>query len=193
VINRNLIILSIGQVFSFTSPVVSVLLSGIIGASMTNINYLATLPTALMIVGTAIGSLIASKIMKVKGRRFGFSLASIINSIFSLVCAYAIFIDNFAIFCLANLTIGLSVSFAQQYRFAASESVTTSNIPKAISLVLLLGIVASLLGANMVSLTKDIHTTTYVGSYIAMSLLTIIPFFFFVFYQNEKKKKKIKN
>ena len=60
-INRNLIILSIGQVFSFTSPVVSVLLSGIIGASMTNINYLATLPTALMIVGTAIGSLIASK------------------------------------------------------------------------------------------------------------------------------------
>ena len=106
-INRNLIILSIGQVFSFTSPVVSVLLSGIIGASMTNINYLATLPTALMIVGTAIGSLIASKIMKVKGRRFGFSLASIINSIFSLVCAYAIFIDSFAIFCLGNLTICL--------------------------------------------------------------------------------------
>ena len=90
---------------------------------MTNINYLATLPTALMIVGTAIGSLIASKIMKMKGRRFGFSLASIINSIFSLVCAYAIFIDNFTIFCLGNLTIGLSVSFAQQYRFAASESV----------------------------------------------------------------------
>ena len=190
-INRNLIILSIGQVFSFTSPVVSVLLSGIIGASMTNINYLATLPTALMIVGTAIGSLIASKIMKQKGRRFGFSFASIINSVFSLVCAYAIFIDNFAIFCLGNLTIGLSVSFAQQYRFAASESVTTSNIPKAISLVLLLGIVASLLGANIVSLTKDIHTTTYVGSYIAMSLLTIIPFFFFVFYQNEKKTNKV--
>ena len=190
-INRNLIILSIGQVFSFTSPVVSVLLSGIIGASMTNINYLATLPTALMIVGTAIGSLIASKIMKVKGRRFGFSLASIINSFFSLVCAYAIFIDNFAIFCLGNLTIGLSVSFAQQYRFAASESVQTSNIPKAISLILLLGIVASLLGANIVSLSKDILNSTYVGSYIAMSLLTIIPFFFFVFYQNEKKTEEV--
>ena len=186
-LNRNLFILSIGQIFSFTSPVVSVLLSGIIGAGMTNINYLATLPTALMIVGTAVGSLFASKIMKMKGRKFGFSLASIINSIFSLVCAYAILINSFNLFCLSNLAIGLSVSFAQQYRFAATESVETTNIPRAISLILLLGIVASLLGANIVSITKDFYMITYVGSYLAMSLLTIIPFFFFLFYQNEKK------
>ena len=188
-LNKNLLILSIGQIFSFTSPVVSVLLSGIIGSSMTNINYLATLPTALMIVGTAIGSLFAAKIMKMKGRKFGFSLASIINSLFSLVCAYAILINSFSLFCFANLTIGLSVSFAQQYRFAATESVETSNIPKAISLILLLGIVASLLGANIVSLTKDYLYTTYVGSYLSMAFLTIIPFFFFIFYKNEENIK----
>ena len=194
-LNRNLFILSIGQIFSFTSPVVSVLLSGIIGAGMTNINYLATLPTALMIVGTAVGSLFASKIMKMKGRKFGFSLASIINSFFSLICAYAVLINSFNLFCIGNLAIGLSVAFAQQYRFAATESVETSNIPKAISLILLLGIVASLLGANIVSVTKDFYITTYVGSYIAMSLLTIIPFFFFLFYQNEDKvdQKEIKS
>ena len=194
-LNRNLFILSIGQIFSFTSPVVSVLLSGIIGAGMTNINYLATLPTALMIVGTAVGSLFASKIMKIKGRKFGFSLATLINSFISIFCAYAVLIDSFGLFCMGNLAIGLSVSFAQQYRFAATESVETSNIPKAISLILLLGIVASLLGANIVSVTKDFYLTTYVGSYIAMSLLTIIPFFFFLFYQNEDKidQKKIKS
>ncbi len=186
-LNKNLFILSVGQIFSFTSPVVSVLLSGIIGSSMTDVNYLATLPTALMIVGTAFGSLIASKIMKMRGRKFGFSLASIINSLFSLFCAYAILINSFELFCLGNLIIGISVAFAQQYRFAASESVEKSNIPKAISLILLLGIVASLLGANIVSFTKDFHQTTYVGSYISMSLLTIIPFFFFVFYKNEEK------
>ena len=194
-LNKNLFILSVGQIFSFTSPVVSILLSGIIGSSMTDINYLATLPTALMIVGTAFGSLIASKIMKMKGRKFGFSLASIINSLFSLFCAYAILINSFELFCLGNLIIGLSVAFAQQYRFAASESVEKSNIPKAISLILLLGIVASLLGANIVSVTKDFHQTTYVGSYIAMTLLTIIPFFFFVFYKNEEKieSKRVKS
>ena len=194
-LNRNLFILSIGQIFSSTSPVVSVLLGGIIGAGMTNINYLATLPTALMIVGTAVGSLFASKIMKIKGRKFGFSLASIINSFFSLICAYAVLINSFNLFCIGNLAIGLSAAFAQQYRFAATESVETSNIPKAISLILLLVIVASLLGANIVSVTKDFYITTYVGSYIAMSLLTIIPFFFFLFYQNEDKvdQKEIKS
>ncbi|MDC1184610.1 MFS transporter [Alphaproteobacteria bacterium] len=194
-LNKNLFILSVGQIFSFTSPVVSVLLSGIIGAGMTNINYLATLPTALMIVGTAVGSLFASKIMKMKGRKFGFSLATIINSFFSLVCAYAVLINSFSLFCMGNLAIGLSVAFAQQYRFAATEAVETSNIPKAISLILLLGIVASLLGANIVSVTKNFYLTTYVGSYIAMSLLTILPFFFFLFYQNEDKidQKEIKS
>ena len=98
ILNRNLFILSIGQTFSFTAPVVNILLSGIIGAGMTNINYLATLPTALMIVGTAVGSLFASKLMKMKGRKFGFSLAAIINSIFSLVCAYAVLINSFNLF-----------------------------------------------------------------------------------------------
>ena len=186
-LNKNLFILSVGQIFSFTSPIVSVLLSGIIGASMTNVNFLATLPTALMIVGTAVGSLFASKIMKIKGRKFGFSLAAISNSFFSLICAYAILINSFNLFCIGNLAIGLSVSFAQQYRFAATESVKTSNTPKAISLILLLGIVASLLGANIVSVTKDFYMTTFVGSYISISILTIIPFFFFLFYQNEDK------
>jgi predicted MFS family arabinose efflux permease len=46
-----------------------------------------------------------------------------------------------------------------------------------------------------VSVTKDFYITAYVGSYIAMSLLTIIPFFFFLFYQNEDKvdQKEIKS
>ena len=47
--------------------------------------------------------------------------------------------------------------------------------------------VASLLGANIVSITKDFYITTYVGSYIAMSFLTIIPFFFFIFYTNQNR------
>ena len=75
-INRNLFILSIGQTFSFTAPVVNILLSGIIGSQLIDINYLATLPTAMMIVGVACSTLIASKIMSIKGRRYGFCMPS---------------------------------------------------------------------------------------------------------------------
>jgi len=180
--NRNLFILSIGQIFSSTSPVVNILLSGIIGSQLVKINYLATLPTAMLIVGTACSALIASKIMSLKGRRFGFALACLINSLSSLLCAFAIYDSNFIIYCFANCFIGFSQAFVLQYRFAASESVQKDNIPRAISMILLLGIVATLLGSNIVSFTKDFISIKYVGSYISLSILTLIPFFFFVFY-----------
>ena len=188
--NKNLIIISIGQIFSFTSPVVAVLLGGIIGTQLIDNNYLVTLPTALMIVGTAAGSLFASKLMELRGRKFGFAFASILNCLSSIICAYGISIDSFLLFCLGNLFIGLSASFAQQYRFAASESVSKNNIPKAVSLILLLGIIAALVGSNIVSVSKDLFPVKYVGSYICLSFLAIIPFFFFLFYKDDDPIKK---
>ena len=94
-INKNLLILSIGQTFSYTSPVVNVLLSGIIGSQLNNIIMLSTLPTALMVVGTAIGSLFASKIMSIKGRKFGFILSSLVSTLACLLCAFSIYIESF--------------------------------------------------------------------------------------------------
>ncbi len=185
-ISRNLLILSIGQIFSFTSPTVTVLLSGIVGSKLINIQYLATLPTALMILGSAIGAPIAAKTMEVKGRRFGFIFSSILNSLASMLCAYGLSISSFTVFCLGNLFIGLSVSFILQYRFAATELVDKENVPRAISLILLLGIFAALLGTNIVSFTKDLFFVEFIGSYISLSLLTIIPFFFFLFYDADK-------
>ncbi len=189
-LNRNLFILSIGQIFSFTSPTVTVLLSGIIGSQLINIQYLATFPTALMIVGSAIGAPIAAKVMEIKGRKFGFIFSSILNSFASLICAYSLFISSFFFFSFGNILIGLSVSFILQYRFAATELVHKNNIPKAISLILLLGIIAALLGTNIVSLTKDFFYIEFIGSYVSLSLLTIIPFFFFLFYNADNFSKK---
>ena len=193
-LNRNLFILSISQIFSFTSPTVTVLLSGIIGSKLINIQYLATFPTALMIVGSAIGAPFAAKVMEIKGRRFGFIFSSLLNSSASLICAYSLSISSFTLFCFGNLLIGLSVSFILQYRFAATELVHKDNIPRAISLILLLGIIAALLGTNIVSFTKDFFNIEFIGSYISLSLLTILPFFFFLFYDADNfLNKKIKN
>ena len=186
-INRNLFILSIGQTFSFTAPVVNILLSGIIGSQLIDINYLATLPTAMMIVGVACSTLIASKIMSIKGRRYGFSLACLVSSASSLICAFAVYNSSFIIYCFGNLFIGFAIAFAQQYRFAASESVSKDNIPRAISMVLLLGIIAALIGSNIVSLTENLVSIQYVGSYISLSALTLFPFFFFIFYKDLDK------
>ena len=52
--NRNLWLLTLSQVFGFTSATVNVFLSGIIGSQLVSIKTLATLPVALLVIGTAI-------------------------------------------------------------------------------------------------------------------------------------------
>ena len=82
--NKNLFVLLLSQIFSFTAAPVTVFLSGIIGSQISSIKSLATLPVSISIIGIAIGSIIATKLMSLVGRRNGFIIASIGNSIFQL-------------------------------------------------------------------------------------------------------------
>ena len=122
-LNRNLIILIFSQIFSFTVAPVTVLLSGIIASGMIDIKYIATLPTALTVVGTAIGSIFASYLMSIKGRKFGFTFSSLMSSFAALLASFAVFNNYFIIYCLANLILGLGLAFTAQYSFSAAESV----------------------------------------------------------------------
>ena len=185
--NRNLIVLSLAQIFSFTAAPITVFLSGIIGSAMIDDKSLATLPAALMIIGTAIGSILASYIMSVKGRKFGFMFATVITSTSALIASYSIYQNIFFLYCLSNLFIGIGHAFVAQYRFAAAESVKKDYAPTAISLILLASMIGALIGPNIANATKEfIPSVIYSGSYIFLSILTIIPFFFFLFYSNEK-------
>ena len=188
-LNRNLIILIFSQIFSFTVAPVTVLLSGIIAFGMVEIKHIATLPTALAVVGTAIGSLFASYLMSIKGRRFGFIFSALMNTFASLLAAFAVYNNHFIIYCLANLILGLGLSFTAQYRFAAAESVTKEYIPTTISIILLSGLVSAIIGPNLATITKNfISDYLYVGSYIFLSIVTFIPFCLFIFFKNEKNK-----
>jgi MFS family permease len=190
VLNRNLIVLSISQIFSFTAAPITVFLSGIIGSSMVDQKSLVTLPTALMIVGTSLGSIIASYLMSKTGRKFGFMFSTIITSSAALLASYAVSKNLFIYYCLSNLLIGLGLAFTAQYRFAAAESVSKKFIPTAISIILFSSMIGALLGPNVATFTKNfISTSVYAGSYIFLSLLTIIPFFLLFFYVNESNKK----
>ena len=187
VFNKNLVLLVLSQVFSFTAAPITVFLSGIVGSSMTNVKTLATLPVALMIVGTSLGSIFAAFLMSKIGRKLGFMIGCMITSFAGLLAAYSVINFFFILFCFSNLLVGLGTAFSSQYRFAAAESVQKKYIPKSISAILLASMVGALLGPNIASLAKDIiSTSTYSGSYLFLSFLTIIPIFFFIFYKNEK-------
>ena len=186
--NKNLIILTLSQIFSFTAAPVTVFLSGIIGSQISPLQSLSTLPMSISVVGIAIGAIFATKVMSLIGRKAGFISASIGNSVTSLIAAFAILQQSFYLFCFANFFIGVGMAFTHQYRFAAAESVEKDKVPKAISIILLGGIVSAFLGPGIANYAKDIVSENlYVGSYLALSILTIFPVIFFMFYDNTSK------
>ena len=75
--NKNLWLLILSQIFAFTAAPVTVFLSGIIGGKFTPIKSLATLPMSISVVGIAVGAVIAAKVMSLIGRKYGFILSSI--------------------------------------------------------------------------------------------------------------------
>jgi len=186
--NKNLAILTLSQIFSFTAAPVTVFLSGIIGSQISPLKSLSTLPMSISVVGIAIGAILATKVMSLIGRKAGFISASIGNFLFSLLAAYSIMDQNFILFCFANFLIGVGMAFTHQYRFAAAESVEKDKIPRAISIILLGGIVSAFLGPSTANYGKEIVTDQlYVGSYLSLAILTIIPAIFFLFYENTSK------
>ncbi len=186
--NKNLFILTLSQIFSFTAAPVTVFLSGIIGSQISPVKSLATLPMSISVVGIAIGAIIASKVMSKIGRKYGFILASIGNSLVSILAAYSIMNQNFILFSFANFFLGVGMAFTHQYRFAAAESVEKSVAPKAISIILFGGIISAFLGPSLANYAKDlVSENLYVGSYLVLALLTFIPAVLFLFYENKTK------
>ena len=192
--NRNLFLLILSQVFGFTAATVTVFISGIIGSDLSSIKTLSTLPPSIYVVGTAAATIFAAKIMSIIGRRLGFIFASVAGSISCLIGAYAIMIESFFIFCFAKFILGATMAFTHQYRFAAAESVEKEKAPKAISSLLLAGIVAAFLGIGLANYTKNfVSDYLYVGSYFTLAVLTLIPSFLLFFFKDIREISFVSN
>jgi len=125
------------------------------------------------------------------GRRLGFIFGALVSSATCLLAVFAISQQNFILFCISHLILGLGIAFAHQYRFAAAESVEKEKAPKAISTLMLAGIVSSFLGITLANYTKNlIPDHLYVGSYLLLAAFTFMPAIFFIFYNNNEKTKK---
>ena len=123
--------------------------------------------------------------MSIIGRRLGFVFSSVAGSIACLIGAYSIMIESFFIFCIAKFILGATMAFIHQYRFAAAESVEKDKAPKAISSLLLAGIVAAFLGISLSNYTKNfVSDYLYVGSYLTLAILTLVPSFLLFFFRD---------
>ena len=192
--NKNFIVICLSSMIAAFPPMIVVLLGGIITSKIMLKDSLATLPMTLMIIGIALSAPIASKLMSIWGRKKGFIFSSFLSTFALLLCSLSIYNQNFIIFAVGNFLIGSSQAFSNQYRFAASESVSKEYIPRSISIILLLGIISALLSTNFSEYFKDYFPNyLFLGSYIFLSITAVIPIFILLFYDenvNTKNKSK---
>ncbi|MFN2327774.1 MAG: MFS transporter [Chromatocurvus sp.] len=126
------------------------LTGGLVGNDIAPRPGLATLPIAMVITGTAVSVVGVTRLMAHVGRRLVFALGSLLGCLSGVLAAGALVMGHFGLFCTAGLTAGVSIAAAQQYRFAAVETVSPMLAGKAASRVLLAGLVAAYLGPELV-------------------------------------------
>ncbi len=172
---RNALILAVAQALFGATVTVLVVTGGLVGSQLTPDPALATLPVSTFIVGTALTTFPISLLMRRIGRRAGFTLASLVGALGSLLGTYAIFVQSFGTFIAATLLLGIYQASASYYRFAATDLASPAFRPKAISWVLTGGVAAALFGTLMVIATVDLLApVTFAGSWLAMTVLALV-------------------
>jgi MFS family permease len=171
---RSVWLLTSIQSLSMSAGAMMVLVGGVLGASLAPSSELATLPVAMMIVGTACGVLPVTRLMGRFGRKPIFVSVAIVAMLASLMAAFAASQQHFIGFLCAAFVIGLAVSGFQQIRFAAMESVPPELMAKAASTVLLGGLVAAIIGPELVTFGRDLFSQAFAGTFILMAGLCFI-------------------
>jgi MFS family permease len=142
-----------------------VLIGSIIGTELASTEQLATLPIALMVIGTALGVLPASKGMARFGRKRTFQLFICLGVGACLLAGEALALRSFPLFCASAALLGATNAALQQVRFAAMECVPLEKGPAAASIIMCAGIIAAFLGPELALLGKDLSSVEYRGSF----------------------------
>ncbi len=167
--NKNLVLLILCQGIFLTNNITFVAINGLVGLSLTNISWMATLPIMGYVVGGALSTGLVARTQKKYGRQKSFQLGLLVAVISSLICGYAAYSKNFWLLTFGTFVAGYYSANGQLYRFAAPELTHASLRDKAISWVLAGGILGAVAGPNLAVLTKDIFDTPFLGAYLTLT------------------------
>ncbi len=147
--NRNVIVLMIAQACYLACSMTVVTYAGLAGQTLAADKALATLPVSLTILATALSTGPMSILMQRTSRRFGFRVGALSGLLGAAVAAYSVYSGSFLALCIGTAAFGPFQASAQYFRFAAAESVPASKAPRAISLVLIGGLLGALVTPSL--------------------------------------------
>ena len=171
---RNVVILSASQALAASAGPFVMLSGGIVGERLAPSPLLATLPITALIVGLACATVPVSAFIHRVGRRAAFVTGAAVSSGASLLAAQAVASENFAAFCASTFVLGAGGACVQQYRFAAAESVDARHTGRAVSLVLVGGIIAGAIGPEIARRGRQWFGTEFSGAFVLVAIIQIV-------------------
>jgi MFS family permease len=172
--HRQVALLSAAQALFQTVSVLVMTIGALAGSILAPSPEWATAPIAAMFLGTAVGTVPASAWMSRVGRRIGFVAGALLGTVGGLLAAAGMIFSSLLLLCLGTFLVGTYQSFAQFYRFAASEVADDAFRPRAISLVLAGGVVAALAGPALARLGGDLMVPTYTASFVILAGVSLL-------------------
>ncbi len=147
---------------------------GIVGQSLAPSPALATFPITALVVGLACGTVPTAHFVRRVGRRAGFVTGAAVSAAAALLAARAITAGSFTAFCGATFLMGVAGACVQQYRFAAAESVDARHTGRAVSLVLVGGIIAGALGPEIGRRGQDWFGAGFSGAFLVVAMVQVL-------------------
>jgi MFS family permease len=183
---------------SSTSLIVTT--AALVGFALATDKSLSTLPLAAQFIGTMLASIPAAMLMQWLGRKTTFMLSTLFGITGGILGYLAIINHQFWLFVIATLLVGIFQGFGNYMRYAAAESVIISVKSKAISFVMLGGILAAVIGPNLAKYSREwVQGAEFAGSYASVIGLYILMLFVLSFLrfdeennssQDDKKNKQ---
>ena len=157
------------------SPPIIISLGGLVGQQLSSNPTASTLPVSIYQLGLALSTLPAAWIMNRMGRRAAYVLGAILGVISGVVAAQGIAHGNFITFCIGTALAGFYAACVQSYRFAATDMVPSDEQAKAISRVMIGGLIAAIIGPQVVIWTRDaLPATPFAGSFYSQAVLALL-------------------
>lgn len=171
----NIVRLTLAQALAGANSAVIYAVGAIVGAGLAPDKALATLPISIFVVGMAACILPAGTLARHHGRRAAFLAGTAGGVLAGLLAALAVVQGSFWLFCLATFLGGAYAAVVLSFRFAAADCVAPQWQPRALSIIMVGGVAAGVIGPQLVTYTMELWPPhMFAATFIVQALVALL-------------------
>ena len=178
---HNVVVLTIAQALLGAQLPMLFTVGGLAGEMLAPNPCLATLPISMIVFGSMTTAPWLSIVMQRFGRTVGFMIGSSAGMCGALLAATGIAYGSFETFLAGSYLCGVYQSSQGFLRFAGTDTASEEFRPKAISYVLAGGLVAAIIGPQLVKVSYAAMATPYLGTYLVAAGINLFGVWIFLF------------